>query len=140
MSFDFIFSMLKQLEKKKKVSPNVKQSDLPIGAQVHLVEASHKHHHSHVNSGILLHTCKKHHKIISRIFFKSLVCTCAEIQPTVSAHETQTWQSTLSYHFCIIKPLFIHMGGSWRFGIPPCSTEERINTVFNPQSSVTNLQ
>ena len=35
-----------------------------------------------------------------------------------------------------IKPL-LHIGSSWRFGIPPCSDEERVNTVFNPQSFVT---
>ena len=27
-----------------------------------------------------------------------------------------------------------------RFGIPPYSAEERVNTVFNPQSSVTHPQ
>ena len=43
--------------------------------------------------------------------------------------------------YCLwVKPL-LHIGGSdggsWRFGIPPCSAEECVNTIFNPQSSVT---
>ena len=38
-----------------------------------------------------------------------------------------------------LKPL-LHIGGSWRFGILPCTAEERVNTVFNPQSSITHPQ